>query len=266
MSRKHSNARGGRSFQGRATHVSKHPALPLQEQEQNTHGKIWTLHDLADIRALTPTQQAMSDAFTNEHHVVAYGSPGTGKTFLGLYLALREVLCPYTRQTNIIIVRSAVQSRDIGFTPGTLEEKMALYETPYRDILYEIVGRYSAYDAMKDIGLLQFYTTSFLRGLSWNNAVVLFDEIQNCAFNEIYTVLTRLGEHSRFIIMGDISQNDLERRVSEQSGMEHFLRVAETMQEFRLIKFTRDDIVRSSFVKNWIIACENMPRNGGAIL
>ncbi len=181
----------------------------------------------------------------------------THNTFLSLYLALSEILCSYTPQTNIIIVRSAVQSREIGFTPGTLEEKMALYETPYRDILYEIIGRYSAYDAMKNIGLITFYTTSFLRSLTFNNAVIFLDEVQNCTFNEIYTVLTRTGENSRIIVSGDLSQNDLEKK-NEQTGMKHLLRVAETMEEFSLIQFTREDIIRSSFVKKFIIACEDV--------
>jgi phosphate starvation-inducible protein PhoH len=118
------------------------------------------------------------------------------------------------------------------------------------------MGRYSTYDDMKNAGLIQFCTTSFIRGLTWNNSVVIIDEIQNMVFTEINSVITRLGEHSRLLILGDIAQGDLLKRKQEISGMERLLDIAARMDTMKLIQFTREDIVRSRFVKEWIIASE----------
>lgn len=219
----------------------------------------WTFHDLTSIAPLTLNQERMFDAFDAGDHLVAYGSPGTGKTFIGLYLALQGILHPESLTKMIIIVRSAVPTRDIGYLPGTLEEKTALYENPYRDVIYEIVGRFSTYDDMKRAGLIQFCTTSFIRSLTWNNAIVILDEGQSCTFHEINSVVTRLGEHSRLIVLGDLSQNDLAHKRGETSGMERFLQVMTKMPDTTMVHFTRDDIVRSQFVRDWIVAVEETP-------
>ena len=221
--------------------------------------RSWTYHDLAPIQPLTVAQQYMLNIFDDGYNLVAYGSAGTGKTFMALCLALNEILDPQSKTNNITLVRSAVQTRDMGFLPGTLEEKIALYETPYRDILYEIVGKYSSYDDMKQAGLIQFCTTSFLRGLTWNNSLVIIDEGQNMTFHEINSVLTRLGENSRLIFLGDITQGDLLKRKQETTGMDRFLRIAAKIESIRMVEFNQDDIVRSRFVKEWIIATEDTP-------
>ncbi len=221
--------------------------------------KTWTVHDLIDVRALTENQQKLSNAFEEGKHLVAFGSAGTGKSFLSLYLALNEILYPKSPQKIITIVRSAVATREQGFLKGTLEEKETVYEIPYRDLFCEIVGKISTYEDMKTAGIVQFCTTSFIRSLTWNNSIVIIDEGQSMTFHEINSVLTRLGENSRLIFIGDLAQNDLAGKKQEQSGMERFLRIAGKMEEFAMVRFTRDDIVRSDFVRNWIIMSEETP-------
>ena len=219
--------------------------------------KKWTTHDLANIKPLTPTQEEMFHAFFNNQHICAYGSAGTGKTFLALYLALTTILRRPQEQSKIIIVRSVVPTREVGHLPGTLEEKLIPYEIPYRDILNELVGRYSTYDDMKNAGLIEFMTTSFIRGLTWEDAIVIVDEGQNMSFHEINSIMTRLGDNSRVIFTGDLRQSDLTRKY-DSSGMDRFLKVTRDMKEFDQIRFTLHDIVRSDFVKSWITATENL--------
>jgi len=181
----------------------------------------------------------------------------THNTFVGLWLALNELLRKDSGIDRIIIVRSAVPSREQGFLPGTLEEKSGVYETPYRDMFHNFFGKYSTYDDMKAAGLVEFCTTSYLRGLTWDNAVVVVDEGQNMRWDEINTIMTRVGKYTRVIFVGDVPQTDL-RSSHDKSGMGDFLRVLPHLPSFNTIRFTHHDIVRSEFVKQWIIASESL--------
>lgn len=222
--------------------------------------KKWTEHDIESIRPLTPAQEEMFHAFYQGQHICAHGSAGTGKTFLALYLAIKEVIVKNNGIDRIIIVRSPVQLREIGHMPGDLEDKISFYETPYKDILAELCHRSSTFDDMKDAGLIQFMPTTFIRGLTWDNAIVIVDEGQNMTFHEINSIMTRLGAHSRIIFTGDLPQSDLTRR-NDNSGMGHFMRICEDMKSFDSIHFTVHDIVRSEFVKSWIVASEAVGQN-----
>lgn len=224
--------------------------------EEGPRRKQWTKHDLKHIQPLTSTQREMFHDFFAGKHICAYGSAGTGKTYIALYLALNEMLKSQLID-RIIIVRSAVPTRDMGYMPGTLEEKEALYERPYRDMCADLLGRPNSYQDMKDAGVIQFCTTSYVRGLTWDNAIIIADEAQNMIWHEINSIVTRLGEESRLIIVGDIPQDDLVRK-REQTGMERLINVADIMSAFSVIRFTYHDIVRSKFVKDWIMTCEGV--------
>jgi len=186
----------------------------------------------------------------------------THNTFLALYLGMLDVLEKRDQRSRIIIVRSAVPTRDQGFLPGTLEEKQMHYENPYRDIFAELFHKYSTYDDLKAAGIVEFVTTTFVRGLTWDNAVVIIDEGQNMTWHEINSIMTRIGENTRIIFTGDLIQTDLNRKSSDQTGMNEFLTVVERMHGFSLLKFTTADIVRSGFVKHWIETCEELGVGG----
>lgn len=218
--------------------------------------KSWSAHDLKVIKPMTPGQRNMFEDFYNGYHVCVSGSAGTGKSFCALYLALTKVLDPDHPAKRIIIVRSAVPTRELGHMPGTLEEKTALYEMPYADMFQAFIGRRSTYQDMKEAGLVEFCTTSFVRGLTWDDAIVVVDECQNMTFHEINSVITRIGDNTRLIMAGDLPQTDLRRR-GEVTGMDKFMAIAENIDIFSCLAFTRDDIVRSDFVKQWIIASED---------
>lgn len=226
-------------------------------KEGPTIKKKWTLHDLAEIQPLTPTQEDMFHAWYNNQHIIAHGTAGTGKSFLAMYLGFEEILNPKYDAKRLIIVRSNVPTREVGHLPGTLEEKMSEYERPYHDICAELFDRRSTYLDMKNAGLIAFMPTSFVRGLTWNNCIVLIEEIQNLTFHEISSIVTRVGIGTRIIITGDTLQADLPFSGRDKSGIKQLLEVAKDIGHFSQLKFTRHDIVRSDFVKSWIIAIED---------
>lgn len=219
--------------------------------------KTFHLKDLKPIKPMNETQREFFVSYLSGNHVIGNGSAGTGKSFISLYLALNDILDNEKEQNKIIIVRSAVPSREIGHLPGDIKEKMAVYEEPYKDIVGNLMGRASSYEDMKDAGKIEFMPTSFVRGLTWDNCVVVLDEAQSCTFHEINSVITRLGKNSRLIVCGDIAQNDLLVRKNDTTGFDRMLAVASKMKEFDIITFTRNDICRSAFVKAWICATED---------
>ena len=204
------------------------------------------------IEALTDNQAVMIDAYRSGKMVIATGSAGTGKTFVALALALDSLIKGQIKK--IIIVRSAVSTRDIGFLPGDEKEKMAAYEGPYRDAVNDLLGRGDAYGLLKIKGAIDFQSTSFLRGSTWHDTAVIADEIQNFNSHEVNTLMTRVGRNTRIVIVGDMVQSDLD---DSDSGFNFLIRVTQKMKaDFATIRMTPDDIVRSPFVKAWIVAVE----------
>lgn len=231
--------------------VNNHRAV-----EEGPARKHWSTHDLLHLRPLTENQKLAMHHFSQGDQMLLSGSPGTGKTFLSVYLSMGEVLHPDSPQDHLIIIRSAVATRDQGFLPGTLEEKQSVFEQPYKDIFAHLFGRAKTYDDMKDARLVQFMSTSYLRGLTWDNAFVLVDECQNMTFHELNSIMTRIGTNSRIVFAGDIPQCDLLKTSRDVTGMQQFQRIVSRMDEFTEIAFTHEDIVRSNLVKSWIIASE----------
>ena len=206
------------------------------------------------ISPLTENQKRTFESYDQDKHLVLHGVAGTGKSFISLYLAYDELLAKKSQYDKIVILRSVVPSRDIGFLPGSIQEKIEVYEEPYKIITDQLFGRGDAYGILKRKGQLEFLTTSFLRGTTLNNCIVIVDEFQNCNYEEIRTVLTRLGKNSRIIICGDENQNDLYRNRNDVSGAELFTNIIRTMPEFDVIEFELHDIVRSDLVRSFLFA------------
>ena len=203
---------------------------------------------------LTENQKKFFDAYARGDYFVAlHGVAGTGKTFIALYKALEEVLDKSNPFNKIIIVRSAVQSREIGHLPGDVGEKLEIYQQPYRQICHTLFDRKDAYARLEEQGYISFISTSFIRGMSFDDAIIIVDEMQNMNFEEIDTVMTRVGYRSKIIWCGDYRQTDL-RRANDKSGILKFFDIAQHMKAFTRIEFTADDIVRSSLVKDYILA------------
>ena len=199
---------------------------------------------LKEIEPLTKNQLA---AFESNNNLVLHGLAGTGKTFISSYLAYDDIEKGFA--DSLIIIRSAVPTRDIGFLPGSEKEKSAVYEEPYKDVATHLFDRGDAYEIMKQKNIVQFMTTSFIRGITLRNACIIVDECQNMSFHELDSIITRVGENCRIMFCGDFRQSDLKR-----NELLSWLKVLERMEEFDFIEFGVDDIVRSEFVKKYIIA------------
>ena len=213
------------------------------------------IDDLKTFQPLTDNQKAFFDAYKRGDYFVAlHGVAGTGKTFCALYKALEEVLDKSNPFKKIIIVRSAVQSREMGHLPGDVTEKMEIYQQPYVQICDTLFGRRDAYSRLEEQGYIEFISTSFIRGMSFDDAIIIVDEMQNLTFEEIDTVMTRVGYRSKIVWCGDYRQTDLNKKKNDMSGILKFFDIAMHMESFTRIEFTVDDIVRSSLVKDYIMA------------
>lgn len=215
---------------------------------------------LKKINPLTENQKNTFDSYEDGQHMLLVGTAGTGKSFLSIYLGMRDIMENKT-QEKMIIVRSVVPTRDIGFLPGSNKEKSKVYEAPYYSIFSEIFGRGDAYEYLKSKNIVEFMTTSFVRGITINNCIIIVDEFQNMTANELHSVFTRIGKNCRVVFAGDIKQNDINGK-KEESGFKDFFKVIDRMGDFDVIEFDRNDIVRSQLVKSYIIAREELEEQG----
>jgi predicted ribonuclease YlaK len=211
-----------------------------------------------DLRTFQPLSENQDEAFTawkHGDHLVLQGSAGTGKSFIALYLALESVLNKSTPYKTVHIIRSVVATRDIGFMPGTYVEKLDLYTGPYRAICAELFESSTAYDSLVKNGQLIFESTSYLRGLTFDDSVVIVDECQNMNFHELDSIITRVGHNCRIMFCGDYYQSDL-KNVTEAKQHLRFMEIVELLKNFTSIQFTWEDIVRSDFVRDYIMTKE----------
>jgi len=213
--------------------------------------------DLFEFEPQTENQKRAYNAWDEGDNLVLSGTAGTGKTFVALYLALESMLEKGTPYDKVIIVRSVVPTRDVGFLPGSVEEKQEVFETPYKAICAELFGDAGPafYNKMVTAHQLQFTTTSFIRGLTIDNAIVIVDEMQNLNFHELDSVITRIGNNCRVIFSGDYLQSDF-KDPAEKNGLQQFLRIMEQMKYFSVITFGWKDIVRSDFLRDYIMTKE----------
>ena len=213
---------------------------------------------MRDIEPLTDNQRLLFETYAKEQNLVAYGVAGTGKTFITLYNAIKDVLDPSTPYEKVYIVRSLVATREIGFLPGDHEDKSSLYQIPYKNMvqaMFEMPDDASyemLYDNLKAQETVSFWSTSFIRGTTLDNAIVIIDECQNLNFHELDSIITRVGQDSKIVFCGDAAQTDL-LKISERTGIIDFQRILQNMEEFSLVEFGLDDIVRSGLVKSYLI-------------
>ena len=215
------------------------------------------LDDMIQVEPLTDNQKEVFQAYGRGDSIVMSGSAGTGKTFMALSLALEDVLDKDTPYDRVIVVRSIVPTREIGFLPGNEEEKKEAYTGPYQMICAELFEQGDAWKSLQSTGTIDFQSTSFIRGITFNNAIVVIDEMQNLNFHELDSVITRVGRNCKFIMCGDYYQSDFDKQ-KEKSGILQFLNIIEQLKKFTIVEFAWKDIVRSSFVRDYIMTKEMM--------
>ena len=214
---------------------------------------------LVDITPITDNQKRLFDSYDEGKHIIAYGAAGTGKTFITLYNALKDVLSENTPYDKIYIVRSLVATREIGFLPGDHEDKSSYYQIPYKNMVKYMFQMPSdadfemLYGNLRAQETIKFWSTSFLRGTTLDDAIIIVDEFQNLNFHELDSIITRVGENTKIVFCGDASQSDL-TKTNERNGIVDFMKVIRAMPSFELIEFGIDDIVRSGLVKEYLIA------------
>ena len=217
-----------------------------------------TNSDLVKVEPITDNQKLVFNSYKKGQNQFLYGCAGTGKTFVTLYLAMNEVLRHDTPYDRVVMVRSLIPTREIGFLPGDEEDKAALYQVPYSNMVQFMFKQPNEqaftmlYDRIKSQGSFYFLSTSFLRGLTFDNSIIIVDECQNLNFHELDTIVTRVGQDSKIMFCGDFMQTDLSK-VNERNGLFDFLRILEEMEEFNCVEFNIGDIVRSGFVRNYLI-------------
>lgn len=209
------------------------------------------------IRPITATQSDLFESYEEGYNLAAIGTAGTGKTMCATYLALQDVL-QKGEYEKVVIIRSAVQTREQGFMPGTQAQKEAVFEAPYNDIVNDLFERKDAYNLMKSKGMIEFKTSSFVRGLTFDNAIIIVDECQSMTYHELDSIITRVGESSKIVFCGDTKQDDLatSKNRADVTGLHDFLKVLYAIPSFDVVRFGVNDIVRSGLVKEYILAKE----------
>ena len=213
------------------------------------------LDDMEEVQPVTDNQRKAVEAYDSGDSLVLAGSAGTGKTFIALSLALEDVLDKEVPYDKVVIVRSIVPTRDIGYLPGDEEEKKDAYTSPYRSICAELFQNADAWTKLKTAGTVQFMSTSFIRGLTISNAIIVLDEMQNLTFHELDSIITRVGNNCKFIMCGDYYQSDFTKE-TDRTGILKFLSIIEQLRNFTVVEFGWEDIVRSDFVRDYIMTKE----------
>ncbi len=213
---------------------------------------------MREIEPLTDNQKLLYNAYAEDKNLIAYGVAGTGKTFITLYNALQDVLDPHTPYEKIYLVRSLVSTREIGFLPGDHEDKSFLYQIPYKNMVKYMFEMQSEadfemlYGNLKAQDTISFWSTSFIRGTTFDKAIIIVDEFQNLNFHELDSIITRVGENSKIMFCGDATQSDL-IKTNERNGIIGFMEILRNMSSVDIIEFGVDDIVRSGLVKEYIL-------------
>lgn len=223
-----------------------------RQQKNNTLNQNKINFVLNNIQPLTNNQKLTFQAYDQNKNLMLHGLPGTGKSFLALYLSLKQVLSENSLYKKIVVVRSVVPTRDMGFLPGNNKEKTKVYESPYYAICSELFSRSDSYEYLKSKGIIEFISTSFIRGITLNDCIIIVDEMNNCTLHELDSVITRIGKNCKIIFCGDFRQSDLTKE-HERNGLHHFMKIIQRMKNFQFIDFEESDIIRSQIVKEYII-------------
>ena len=227
--------------------------------KQMKRKKPYNVDMMVAVEPITANQKLAFESYQEGKNLFLYGAAGTGKTFITLYNALKEVLDPITPYNKVVIVRSLVSTREIGFLPGDHEDKSFLYQIPYKNMvkyMFELPTDQEfemLWGNLKAQESVTFWSTSFIRGTTLDDSIIIVDESQNLNFHELDSIMTRCGENCKIMFAGDVAQTDL-IKTNDKNGILDFQKIIHRMPEFDLIEFDINDIVRSGLVKSYLIS------------
>jgi len=239
-----------------STHSNKSEKKKKKNQYTKDNSSLTVQKQSLSLKQIKPITENQNIAFSDwkeGQNLLLHGLAGTGKSYISLYLALKELFTQGSYYKHILIVRSVVPTRDMGFLPGSVKDKSKVYEAPYQGICTDLFGRADAYELLKTKHIIDFTTTSFIRGNTFHDTIVIVDEVNNLTFHELDSVITRLGDNCRIMLCGDYRQSDLIYQ-NDRNGLITFIEVIRKLKGFSHIEFGIDDIVRSGLVKSYIIA------------
>ena len=235
--------------------LSKKERRLIRQNQTDQNNKL--NFKLKHIEPLTQNQKLVYNAFDQGKNLMLHGIAGTGKSFISMYLSLKELLRENSTYKKLYIIRSVVPTRDMGFLPGNSKEKSKVYEAPYHAICTELFDRGDAYEYLKMKNVIEFNTTSFIRGITFNDSIIIVDEMANCTLHELDSVITRIGKNCKIIFCGDFRQSDFTKD-HEKNGLHDFIKIIRNMKVFTFVDFNANDIVRSNLVKEYIIQKDKM--------
>ena len=246
--------------------MSRRNAVLQEGHNNHTHLQVVNnklkikYEDLKEIKPLTINQKKFFDLYEHSKILLLHGVAGSGKTYIALYKALEEVLEKTSTYKKVVVVRSAVPSREIGHLPGDEKEKTEVYQQPYEEMCDDLFGRKDAFSRLQEQSSINFMITSFVRGITLDDSIIVVDECQNMTDMELNSIITRVGNRSKIIFCGDFRQTDLYKK-NDLSGLKKFMVILDMMPSAKTIEFQVNDIVRSSLVKEYIIARMNYEEN-----
>jgi phosphate starvation-inducible protein PhoH and related proteins len=204
------------------------------------------------IKARTKHQQEMVKSYRKNDLIFAIGPAGTGKTYLAIALAVRALKNKEVKR--IILSRPAVEAGEkLGFLPGDMKEKLDPYLQALYDALNDMLPSRKLDEYMQK-GLIQIAPLAFMRGRTLGDAVVILDEAQNASLNQLKMFLTRMGEHAKFIVTGDITQIDLPNK--RDSGLLQSKKILKNIEGVSIINYDSADVIRHRLVKHIVDAYE----------
>jgi len=254
--------------------MSKKPAISTRTKKNEEIAPVTTktkipfdittlLHTREDLKCKNKSQKDLVSVINEKEIIIAAGPAGVGKSYVTIARAIELLKNKANPFGKIIICTPAVEAEEkLGFLPGDMREKMDPYLASSMDIFDKLIGKSNRLK-LEELGYLEVQALAYIRGKSIDNTILILEEAQNMSPSQMKTLLTRIGENSKFIISGDLDQSDRYKNIS-QSGLYDAIKKHINIPEIGIIEFSNDDIVRNPVISK-ILAnykrVEYTPRN-----
>lgn len=226
--------------------------------EQDNKQEVVTVSTISvNIKCKTENQKKLINSIKQNEITICSGLPGTGKTFLSCAQALK-LIKGFAKFKRIVLIKSVttLKNEEIGFLKGTLEEKMEPYVDSFMDNFRKLIGKTRTLK-LRSLGIIEVLPIAFARGRSIDNSIIIIDEAQNISLDNIRTLMTRIGDNSKMVILGDVKQKDI--RNKKDSSLEVVLEKFKDVEGFGCVELRNtEDVVRNPIIKTIEEVFENL--------